>query len=264
MKKTVLWAALATVFLAGQSVAAIRVAVEDGNGAHGGGAATVAQLNDDTWFDFDAVLVSAADIDTEAELSAYCCVILGGSGFNDSDWTPAMAAALRAFVEGGGGVVGTGWVNFDIRGDQGEDADLEAILPGRNIPSVNEFQAGTVPLSIDVNHPVTDGLSNFAHNGSFTEVNRQGAEGDDTVLGTIVGFPGDLSIIVKEAVGLGKSVYLGPVYMADVNTYGQGDLRIGDADRLLEQAVAWACGGEPVPTLEMSWGHLKSNFKTTE
>ena len=54
---------LAVLAVSGTTEAAIRVAVEDGTG-RGGGAAAVAQLNDDTFFDFDATLVNASMIDT--------------------------------------------------------------------------------------------------------------------------------------------------------------------------------------------------------
>ncbi|MBD3303340.1 MAG: hypothetical protein GF346_12920 [Candidatus Eisenbacteria bacterium] len=257
----VLAVALTIPFLGAlETVAAMRVAVEDGTG-RGGGAATVDQLNNDTWFDFDATLVSAGDIDTEAELAEYDCVVIGGSGWNDADWTASMAAALRAFVESGGGLVATGWVNFEIRGDQGEDADLEYLVPGNNVPSVNEFQDGSIPIDILVAHPVTDGLSNFAHGASFNEVNRQGLEGDDTLLAAIEGAPGDHCVIVKEALVEGRTAFVGPIYLADTSQYNTAPLRSGDADRLLEQAVAWACGEGPVPTLNVSWGDIKSSYQ---
>ncbi|HVS01689.1 MAG TPA: hypothetical protein VMT16_02890, partial [Thermoanaerobaculia bacterium] len=71
--------ALTGTLLASAAQAQIRVAVEDGS-ANGSGAGIVAQLNDDTFFDFAATLVTAGDIDTLAELAAYDAVVLGGSG----------------------------------------------------------------------------------------------------------------------------------------------------------------------------------------
>ena len=47
----------------------------------------MAQLEDDTWYDFDAAVVLAEDIDTAAELAAWDVVILGDSGYNTADWT---------------------------------------------------------------------------------------------------------------------------------------------------------------------------------
>jgi hypothetical protein len=266
MKKLVLYvltlgAVLALpLMLADQAQAVIRVAVEDGTG-HGSGPAVVTQLNDDTYFDFQATLVNASQIDDAGELSNYDAVILGGSGFADADWTSAMAAALRTWVQDGHCVVATGWFNFDLNGDeQPEDSDLEAIVPFPNGPSTNEFQTpGTIDIL--VNHPVTAGLSDFSTGASYTEVDRQGTESDDTVLAAMVGAQGDLSIGVKDPIGSGRSVYLGPIYMADPSTYGTGPLRSGDSDKLLEQAVAW-CGGSPsVPVKESTWGQIKATYR---
>ena len=57
---------------------AIEVAVVDTLvGGEDGGTATVAQLNDDTFFDFTATLVDVSDVDSVAELAAYDVVVLG-------------------------------------------------------------------------------------------------------------------------------------------------------------------------------------------
>jgi len=150
----------------------IQVAVEDGSG-EGGGAATVAQLNDDTFFDFNATLVSAADIDTAGELAAYNVVVLGGSGNDNADWTAAMSSALRTWVEAGGGAVFTGWGNFDVRAGDPTAADMEALFSGQNIPSVNEYvdSAGVIDVLVPA-HPIMTGIPNFAPGADYIEVNR--------------------------------------------------------------------------------------------
>jgi hypothetical protein len=225
----------------------IQVAVEDGSGG-GGGAATVAQLNDDTFFDFNATLVSAADIDTAGELAAYNVVVLGGSGYNDADWTAAMSSALRTWVEAGGGAVFTGWGNYDVRTGEPTAADMEALFSGQNIPSVNEYvdSAGVIDVLIPA-HPIVTGITNFAPGADYLEVNRFAPEGDDTVLAAIVGAASDISIAVKETVGSGgRTVYLGPIYLASTSGYSTTTLRSGDSDRLLEQAVGWAADASPL------------------
>ena len=89
----------------GVNAQAIDVAVvETAGGGYGGGAAVVAQLNDDTFFDFTATLVDPSGVDSAAELASYDAVVLGGSGLgNDPIWSTAMANALKVFVEGGEG-----------------------------------------------------------------------------------------------------------------------------------------------------------------
>jgi hypothetical protein len=234
------------------------VAVEDGTG-RGGGAATVAQLNDDTYFDFSATLVSEADIDTAGELAAYDVVVLGGSGYNDADWTATMSGALRTWVESGGSAVFTGWGNYDVRSGEPTAADMEALFSGQNIPSVNEYvgSAGVIDVLVPT-HPIMTGITNFAPGAADIEVNRFAPEADDTVLAAIVGAPGDMSVAVKETVGSGgRTAYLGPIYLASTSGYSQGSLRSGNSDRLLEQAVAWAAEAEfvaqsaPIPTVSL-------------
>jgi hypothetical protein len=245
--------------LADQAQAVVRVAVEDGTG-HGSGPAVVLQLNDDTYFDFQATLVNAGGIDEASELANYDVVIFGGSGYADADWTPEMAASVADWVREGHCAIATGWLKFDLNGEEGEDPALEALIPFRNGPSTNEFQTpGTI--DIIVNHPVTAGIGDFSTGAAFTEVDRQGTEGDDTVLAAMVGASNDLSIGVKEAIGAGRSAYLGPIYMADPNTYNTAPLRSGLSDQLLEQAVAWCGSTEPVPVQESSWGHIKSTYR---
>jgi hypothetical protein len=237
------------------AVAQIRVAVETGGASTASAAAVAAQLNDDTFFDFTATVVSAGQIDTIAELGAFDVVLLGDSGNNDSDWTAAMAAALRTWVEAGHGAVFTGWGNLFTNVGDPWNADLEAIFPTQNGPSTNEFTDITDEISfVNGPHPVTDALTDFAPTLSMTpgdpcciEVNTLPAETGDTVLATGGGNP-DFGIIVavKNAVGsgAGRTAYLGPVYFGSAADYPDAvaALRAGQADRLLEQAVAWAAG----------------------
>lgn len=225
------------------------VAVEQGPSTLGTASDIVDQLNDDTFFDFEAQLVRAGDIDTAEELSAFDVVVVGGSGFRDDDWTVQMVAALRAWVEDGGGVVATGWFNFSVLATSVGAADFEAIIPGGNIGSIGQSVRNEQVQILDTGHPVTAGLSSFFPGARFIEVNRLAPEAGDAVLGSVVTKPDDLSIIVKEAAGAGRSVYLGPLYMANRGTYNTDLLRSGPPDQLLEQAVAWAgaAGGNRAP-----------------
>jgi len=243
--------------------AQLRIAVEDGSPT-GSGADVVAQLNDDTFFDFDATLVAAGDIDTAGELAAYDVVILGGSGHNDADWTAPMAAALRAWVEAGGGAVFTGWGNYDLP-DLAEPgaADLEAIFPTQNIPSTDEYGDSTYTIDFVASHPVVDGIPDFSvgdfANDCCIEGNAFPAEADDTVLATMtLDTPSGPGIVVAvKQPGVGCTAYLGPIYFGSTSGYPDvpDNLRTGLPDQLLEQATSWAatCFAPPliqeIPTL---------------
>jgi hypothetical protein len=248
-RNRILLAAAAVLFAAHCLPAQIRVAVEDGSN-EGTGAGLVAQLNNDTFFDFTATLVTQAQIDTPGELAAFDVVILGGSGTNDADWTDAMADALRAWVEAGGGAILTGWglLEFDNL-PAGAITDLDAIFPTQNTAAINEWANSDGLIDIVAVHPAVDGISDFSvgdfANTCCIELNDEAAEAGDLVLGTMAGgsFKGDgIAIAVKEAVGEGCTAYLGPIYMGSTGNYPDvvPALRSGTPDRLLEQTAAWA------------------------
>ena len=81
--RTLSFLSLFLLFLVpGANAQSIDVAVVEAvGGGFGGGAAIVAQLNDDTFFDFTATLVDPSGVDSAAELAGYDAVVLGGSIF---------------------------------------------------------------------------------------------------------------------------------------------------------------------------------------
>jgi len=243
--KVLQWVVIASLIVPLSLQAQIRVAVEDGSG-NGTGSDIVAQLNDDTWADFTATLVTAADIDTSGELANYDVVILGGSGSNNADWTLDMANALSTFVTSGGGAILTGWGNFDMQSADPITTVLEAIFPTQNIPSTDQFDNSGALLEITQAHPITTGLSDYSvGSGCCTELNPLAPEAGDTVLATMDGSnagAGSTAVAVKNP-GNGFTVYLGHVYMGSTG-YLVAPLRTGNPDRLLEQAAVWAASGD--------------------
>lgn len=242
----------ALVFASFAVQAQIRVAVEDAT-ANGSGADIVSQLNDDTWADFTATKVTAGDIDTPAELANYDVVILGdsGNGIRDHDWTAAMSTALRDWVAAGGAAVLTGWGNYGMDASNAVNDPLDEIFPTQNIASVNEFDSSGTQLTIlQPGHPIFAGITNLSFSGGCcTELNSLPLEGGDVELARI---DGSGTVVAIKPVGSGVTVYLGPIYMGDPGDYGTyvAGLRSGDADRLLEQAVAWAAGNQVTPTAQ--------------
>jgi len=235
--------------LPGLAGAQIRVAVEDGS-ANGSGQGIVDQLNDDTWFDFTATLVTADEIDTVQKLGAFDVVVMGQSGSGgDYDWTEAMAQALSDWVfAGNGGVVGCGWIDFAIvSGTVGGEA-LDEVLPIDAYPdSTNYFCETNLSLSIlDDTHDVTLGLSDFSTASDDIEfspftLDAANAENLANAAGDNCNGSPTQAVAVGEWGG-GNIVYLGLLYGANTN-YNIGDLRSGSADQLLEQAVEWASQG---------------------
>ena len=203
----------------------IRVAVLNAGNA----GQLISQLNNDSFFDFTAISVSGADIDTVAELSNYDVVVIGDP--SSRSLLQAVAAALRAWVEAGGGVVGTGWLVLTAGNYYGAPiTDINAVIPVNTAVDYNYFFNPTLTI-VDNTHPVTQGLSNFAP-GDYVEYSTGGVDSQGaTVLAMVSGQP----VVVVGGAGFGRAVYLGPIY-----SQSSSSLRTGTADQLLEQAVAWA------------------------
>ena len=214
---------------------AIRVAVHAG----GFGGHVVAQLNDDTHFDFDAVAVAGNQIDTVGELDAYDAVVIGDLTLESE--LSAFAPALRAWVEAGGGVVGTGGLIYSAGTGSGPPvADIDAIIPV-NTSALYRTHGGPTVTVGNTTHPVTLGVPSFAA-GDFLESSPGGADPGGTLLATA----NNEAAVVVGAPALGRSVWLGLFYMSSAS----GALRVGPADQLLEQAVAWA-GRNQLPSSDL-------------
>ncbi len=244
---------------------AIDVAVvETVGGGLGGGAAVVAQLNDDTYFDFTATLVDPSGVDSAIKLANYDVVVLGGSGAGiDPLWTMKMANALKIFVEGGGGVLMTGWGHWNSLSGGSSNAAAVAILdtfvPG-DIDTPYSFSCcrllDTTIVLTDLSHPITQDLpASFSYGADgFLEYNRHPLQLGDVSLGIpanpLGAFGPGHALIYRENIGAGngRSAYLGALHLAAVSDHPsiQSGLRSGPGDQLLEQALAWL--GPPVDT----------------
>ena len=219
----------------------VAVVQDIGGGNNSGFVATVNQLNDDTYFDFGATLVNSSQVDTAGELAAYDVVVVGNNGYSQADAFNNLPfqAALRTWVEtSGGGVVMTGWGIF---GNQDNTrTDIDAVIPVNLMAGYNYYQSNT-SISLNTSHPITAGIGSSlpitSSGGEFNYVEYSGGSLDSgaTSLGTI----GGNSVLAAAQKGSGRGVYLGPIYSGSFG-YGNATLRSGAADRLLEQAVAWA------------------------
>lgn len=197
------------------------------------GGAAVNQLNNDSFFDFEAFAVPGSQIDTLDELATYDVVVLGDYSADPEMTT--IAPVLRAWVEAGGGVVGTGWLIYAAGAATGTPAaDIDAIIPVNTSVYYNYVQNPLIEI-VDSSHHVTPGVANF-NPGDWVEYSTGGVDPGATVLANAAGTP----IVVAGAPGSGRSVWLGPIYAgtSEVNA-----LRTGAPDQLLEQAVAWAARG---------------------
>ncbi len=226
----------------------IRVAVERGPSAQSSAAALAAQLEDDTYFDFSATVVSADAIDTAAELADFDVVVLGDSGLSDNDVSLPLATALEAWVEDGRhGIVTVGWTDYMTQQQPARDAALDAITPIDAYPYWYEYCSTTPTISpIPPTHVLMAGIPAFQLSTSrYIEYSRQPPDAVDARLAAMVdasecGSGPIRPVVVTGRAGAGRLVYLGLLYLGAESYTANGDLRVGPPDRLLEQALAWA------------------------
>ncbi|HEX8342999.1 MAG TPA: CARDB domain-containing protein, partial [Tepidisphaeraceae bacterium] len=185
------------------------------------------QLNDDTHYNFTATRTDASGADTLDELASYDIVIL--AELSGSAFTPGLATALKRYVELGGAVIVVGSTSQQF--SHPAMAAFAPLLPfeangGTNFAGGNLTPSGTHPITqqiTSVAFPVSTYAPNVLVSGATVVARNNGAA----------------SVVVRENIGLGgRVIHLGPDYGAQyTNT---ADLRAGQADRLLEQTLAYA------------------------
>ncbi len=218
--------------------ATIKVAVEqmdDFADFQAGGDDVVNQLNDRTYVSgLGAVKVDGINIDTLSELNTYDVVVIGSNGWYGYDDYEVFGNYLKTWVSNGHGVVAVGEIISEL--NPFTDEGIIDILPVQT--------GGTIGGDGGINnlnptHPVTQGVGTFS--AAFTQTCPQhgyGKPGSSRV-GDCKGAPqgGTPGVVVWEyGAGNGRVVYIAEEYMRN----GYSELRTGNADKLLEQAVKWA------------------------
>ena len=204
-------------------------------------AGTVGQLNDDSYFDFDAVGYTVSSFGDKAQwdavLSGYDVVVVGGSGYgSDGADGASVFASIADFAATGGGVVSTGWFHYTIVAVGGTtQALMDAISPVATGGYNAVFEPYVVTIT-DGSHPVTAGLSQITSGANFWET---AANLDPSAI-SLATAGGSTAIAYDVTASDAHLLYLGGLYLGHAATYDTGPLRSGAADQLLEQGVAWA------------------------
>jgi VCBS repeat-containing protein len=216
---------------------------------------------------FDAHTITfAADTDWVAALTGFNVVVIGDSGYFDygDETTTGLFSALSSFVDGGGGVVTTGWFAraLPLITDPTVLGFADAITPITSAPN-HDYAGINGPdpdvISVLANHEIVDGPSSFQLSTKFgwelagkLDDPRTGA----TLLATGVASNPDRgqvgtelpAIAYDDAVGMGRTAYLGGFYLSSTDfnpTQAHTDPVL---DEIFERAVAWAAGGGDAPT----------------
>jgi len=152
-------------------------------------------------------------------------VLLDGIDFGD-DMPVAGQQALLDFVRGGGGVVVTEWISYEV--SQGRYASMRPLVPITRATGVTGLFSYTVVAS----HPVTEGVSpTFAVTAAVT----RGTVNSGTTLVRLS--TGDPAVVVKDE-GLGRVA----AFAIAGNYNGRRPFLSTDVRRLLLNAVSWTSG----------------------
>jgi hypothetical protein len=210
---------------------AIRVAVLGDVNA----APLVAQLNDDTFYNFDAVAVSATAIDTIDELNSFDVVVIGDPTSRSQLQTLEPVLINWWFNSGRAALVGTGGL-ITAAGPAGGGTlgGIDSIVPV-NIGGGSTILTNPNLIITDASHPITQGVSTFTVTGKVeSPLGIVDPNPNSQVLGTVNG----QSAVAKFDGNLSRSAWISPEYF-DLASTG---LRSGSADQLLEQAIVWTSG----------------------
>jgi len=184
---------------------------------------------------YETAIVNGTDIDTLEELNNYDVVVIGESGYTDNDFN-VFQSALKEWVENGGGLVATGWTIGGIEYAGLTGGELDQILPVS--PPYDYETSGNVTMTSE-NNPIAQGVEDFPIYDYAEFPSSGAADSGATVLGvTTANYD---PVIVVWCYGLGKTVYLGPIYFADFESYDNEGLYMDvNAVRLLLNSVEWA------------------------
>lgn len=118
---------------------------------------------------------------------------------------------------------------------------MDTVLAVSTSGNYTFVQSGNVTIT-DSTHPITAGVADFPVQ-QYGEYAAAGVWPDAFTLATYGGSEG--AVVYKKLGGVGRSVYLGPIYFGDFQNYANepyyDDL---DAMRLLKQAIEWAALGD--------------------
>lgn len=152
-------------------------------------------------------------------------VLLDGIDFGD-DMPVAGQQALLDFVRGGGGVVVTEWISYEV--SQGRYASMRPLVPITRTTGVT----GVFNYTVVASHAVTEGVNpTFAVTAAVT----RGTTNSGTAVVRLS--TGDPAVVVKEE-GLGRVA----AFALAGNYNGRRPFLSADMRRLLLNAVSWTSG----------------------
>jgi len=191
-----------------------------------------AQLEDSTVYSFTVTTLTPGDISSVSDLTPYGAVVLGDSGNGNSDnYSATFVGLLEEYQKAGGGVIYSSWSSYF-------SSNISTVSPTSG--SDRAYCSGPTTLTVEASHEITAGVSStFDDTTNYTET--PGLLHKDAEILVSADCNGNGAVIVHESSSGARQVYLGSLYFG-LSSYSNTNLRSGDADTILEQAVAWASG----------------------
>jgi VCBS repeat-containing protein len=178
-------------------------------------------------------------------------VVLGDSGVGlDYNSTTNLFSSLRAFVDGGNGVVTTGWFARALENIHSDNSfedqirlDADYITP--IAPNGFSFAGNTSHIAVLDSNPdiVNEGFDISVRfwelANAIDPADADPSTADATPLAT---GPTGTAIAYDAEVGMGRTVYLGGMYMAHPDHSPELTREDPVLDGIFERAIAWAAG----------------------
>jgi len=231
--------------IGGSGGGAIRAAVVGGSTSNYVNAAT--WLTDSTVFEIEAtpILINLSTTKAEwtAMLANYDVVVIGENGTTTFDYNGSQIfAALRDFVDAGGGVVTTGVFAKAISAysDATTQADADYISPAAPAPDFLYVDSGSPITILNPSHDIAGDIAGYAAQG----LHEIAGAFDNTATVLATDASGRTAIAYDDSIA-GHTVYLGSIHMAVTQVPFDPSLtQSGPVDQIFEQAVAWAAGDQ--------------------
>ena len=231
--------------IGGSGGGAIRAAVVGGSTSNYVNAAT--WLTDSTVFEIEAtpILINLSTTKAEwtAMLANYDVVVIGENGTTTFDYNGSQIfAALRDFVDAGGGVVTTGVFAKAISAysDATTQADADYISPAAPAPDFLYVDSGSPITILNPSHDIAGDIAGYAAQG----LHEIAGAFDNTATVLATDASGRTAIAYDDSMA-GHTVYLGSIHMAVTQVPFDPSLtQSGPVDQIFEQAVAWAAGDQ--------------------
>lgn len=177
-------------------------------------------------------VVEGLEIDTEAELANFDVVVAGSVGACGND-IATYDALLPAWVNAGGGLVGSGWVLYN----NNAPANFTGLMPK---VSANNYFSGAQAVTFTGTHPIVTGLTGFTENALYLPYGGPEASG-----GIPLALVGTTDVAVALEQGSGRVVFNGMLHI-DGAGYTNQSLTDGTNPGSLEfflRCIEWAGKG---------------------